>query len=119
MAEAQRNDLPGHTRRLALLLAQAETACGQAGAAKVTLDRVEAVLHAGHDWTSHLALHEQRHAARLRLGDNAGAGEALESWRALQLRRHARQLQAQSKFLRLRLELEHLYRQPWRTEPGG
>ncbi|HEU4460536.1 MAG TPA: hypothetical protein VFR90_15555 [Methylibium sp.] len=115
LARALAHDLRGHARRLRLLLAQAQAATGDDARADATLDQLQAALDEGHEWQSHLGLHEQRHAVRSRLGDTAGALRSLRTWRELQLRRHARQLEAQSRFLRLRLELEHLYKQPWRA----
>lgn len=115
LAQARASGLDGHVRRLMLLQAQAQLACGDAEAADTTLDQVLLALHEGHDWSSRLEWFERRHATRRALGDAASALEALQAWRALATRRHARQLEAQSRFLRLRLELEHLYRQPWRN----
>lgn len=118
LAQARASGLDGHVRRLMLLQAQAQLACGDAPSADTTLDQVLLALHEGHEWSSRLEWFEQRHATRRALGDMASALEALQAWRALAARRHARQLEAQSRFLRLRLELEHLYRQPWRSSAG-
>lgn len=117
LAQARASGLDGHVRRLMLLQAQAQLARADAAAADATLDQVLLSLHEGHDWSSRLEWFEQRHATQRALGDMSSALEALQAWRALASRRHARQLEAQSRFLRLRLELEHLYRQPWRS--GG
>jgi len=99
-----------HERQLRLLEAEALLLKGDVVAARTHLDRVAARLNAGHEIGARIRCHAQMQRALEAVGDHAGALAQLEQARTLAQYRQYRQAHAQSRFLRTRLELEHLYR---------
>jgi len=99
-----------HERQLRLLEAEALLLKGNVAVARKHLDRVAARLNTGHEIGARIRYHAQMQRALEAVGDHAGALVQLEQARTLAQYRQYRQARAQSRFLRTRLELEHLYR---------
>lgn len=103
-----------HVRQLNLLLAEARLSAADPQAARDHLHKVGARLGAGHEIGVRIRYHSALHRMWVGLHDDAQAVSHLERARELAQYRQYRQLHAQSRFLRTRLELEHLY--PYRGQ---
>jgi hypothetical protein len=114
-AQADAAGLWAHARQLRLLEAEALLAHGDAAAARVQLDIVGARLNEGHEIASRIRYHGQMQRVLGANGEAAASLEQLEKARVLAQFRQYRQSLAQSRYLRVRLELEHMYR----FRPGG
>jgi hypothetical protein len=110
VAQADAAGLWAHARQLRLLEAEALLMCGDTAGARARLDAVAARLDAGHELGARIRWHAQMQRALAAAGDSAGALAQLEQARALAQLRQYRQAHAQSRYLRARLELEHMYR---------
>jgi hypothetical protein len=110
VAQAEARGLPAHLRQLRLLEAEALLVQGEAPAALHRLAAVAASVTPRHELAVRIRLHALLHDAHLHTGAEAAAREHLARARGLEALRHFRQLHAQSRFARTRLELEHLYR---------
>ncbi len=108
-ADAQSAGLWAHSRQLHLLIAEARLAAGDSLSALGHLDKAGADLGAGHELGLRIRVHSGLHRAWVARGDSAQALGHLERARELAQYRQYRQMQAQSRFLRTRLEFEHLY----------
>ena len=114
-AEAESTGLWAHCRQLNLLMAEARLTAGDSTAALTHLDKAGARLGEGHEIGLRIRVHSGLHRAWAARGDSAQALGHLERARELAQYRQYRQMQAQSRFLRTRLEFEHLY--PFRGKP--
>lgn len=115
LEHAKVHHLPGEVRTMSLVLAQSLYESGEHAQAAAVLDSIEAASRPEHDLSCRLRYWKLRHLVWRALGDATAAFAALEEWSALQRWHHAALLHAQSSTLRRRLELEHIYRQPWRN----
>jgi hypothetical protein len=113
---AARAGLSGHVRQLQLLRAECQLACGQPDEALALLTPLTAELGEGHEFGSRVRLHTLLADAHRARGDLAAAWLERERADRLQALRHLRQAQAQSRFVRQRLELEYLFNR--RAGPG-
>jgi tetratricopeptide (TPR) repeat protein len=104
--------LSAHGRFLRQLQAEALLCDGEPEAALRMLRAVEARLGPGEDFTSRIRQLQLLYGACAALGDFAQALVHVEQARELERVRHWRRAAAASRHLRLRLELEHLYRPP-------
>lgn len=112
LARADDAGLSAHGRFLRQLQAEALLRDGEPEAALRALRASEARLGPGEDFTSRIRQLNLLHDACAALGDFAQALVHVEQARELERIRHWRRAAAASKHLRLRLELEHLYRPP-------
>jgi len=110
LAKADAAQLWAHARRLRLLEAEALLVQGDAAAARRHLEIVAARLDDGHEIGARIRYHWLMQRVLRSAGDSAGALDQLDRARQLVQYRQYRQSRAQSRFLRTRLELEHLYR---------
>jgi tetratricopeptide (TPR) repeat protein len=117
LAEADDAQLWAHARQLRLLEAEALQLHGDADAAFDALCTVGRQLGDGHEIGVRIRYHSQLQRVLAARGDSVAALEHLERARTLAQFRQYRQARAQSRFLRARLELEHLYR--YRAETNG
>jgi hypothetical protein len=106
---AARAGLAGHVRQLQLLQAELMCACGQHEAAALLLRGLRERLQPGHELSSRIRLHQVSARVQAALGDLAAAWAQRDEADKLQSLRQLRQSQAQSRFVRHRLELEHLF----------
>lgn len=109
-AQTDAAGLWAHSRQLRLLEAEALLIGGDAVGARAMLEQVARRLDAGHELGARIRWHAQMQRALAALGDKAGALDQQERARALAQYRQYRQAHAQSRYLRARLELEHMYR---------
>jgi hypothetical protein len=110
VANADAAGLWAHARQLRLLEAEALLAQGSTDGARSLLDAVAQRLNSGHELGARIRWHAQMQRVLSAKGDSVGALSQLEQARALAQYRQYRQAHAQSRYLRTRLELEHLYR---------
>jgi tetratricopeptide (TPR) repeat protein len=102
--------LLAHARLLRLLEAEVRVAGGDVASAHALLDHVAARIGEGHELALRLRLHTLLQQVLTAEGDASGALAQGEQARVLGRLRQYRQAQAQSRWLRVRLELEHMYR---------
>jgi hypothetical protein len=102
--------LRAHVRQLRLLQSELQLAAGETAAALHTLQQLQAGSNDGHELSSRIRLHQLLHRARRAAGELAAAELARDEAERLLAFRSFKQAQAQSRFVRLRLELEHLHR---------
>ena len=126
VGHADQAGLWAHARQLRLLEAEALQARGNHPAAAVLLATVGERLGDGHEIGVRIRYHSQWQRVLTALGDNAAALGHLEQARTAAQFRQYRQAHAQSRFLRTRVELEHLYRYrgeapkiEWRASQAG
>lgn len=126
VAHADAAGLWAHARQLRLLEAEALQSRGDSSAALALLTTVGERLDDGHELGARIRYHSQLQRVLAARGDSATALLHFERARTLAQYRQYRQARAQSRFLRARLELEHLYRYraeasaAWpSTQPGG
>jgi tetratricopeptide (TPR) repeat protein len=112
LGRAEGAGLSAHGRFLRLLQAEALLRGGAPEAALRTLRTADARLGPGEDFASRIRQLHLLHAACAALGDFAQALVHMEQAQALERVRQWRRDAAASRHLRLRLELEHLYRPP-------
>jgi hypothetical protein len=112
IAQADASGLRAHGRQLRLLEADALLDGSDCEGALTHLAHVAASIGPGHEVGARIRLHALLHRAHLAQGDTGTALSHLEQSRMLAQWHHYRQQQAQSRYLRTRLELEHLYRYP-------
>jgi hypothetical protein len=110
VARADAAGLWAHARQLRLLEAEARTAAGDLPAAHALLDQVAARIGEGHELGVRVRLHTQLQKVLTAEGDVVAALAQSEQARVLGRFHQYRQARAQSRWLRVRLELEHLYR---------
>jgi hypothetical protein len=110
LADADAAQLWAHARQLRLLEAEALLVQGNASAGREHLDVVGAKLDHGHEVGVRIRYHWLMQRALKETGDLAGALDQFDKARSIMQYRQYRQARAQSRFLRTRLELEHLYR---------
>jgi hypothetical protein len=108
--QADAAGLWAHARQLRLLEAEALHARGDDDAAWHELRTVGLRLGEGHELGARIRWHSQLQRVLMARGEPTLALQHLEHARALAQFRQYRQARAQSRFLRARLELEHLYR---------
>jgi hypothetical protein len=101
--------LAGHVRQLHLLQAELMAACNQHEAAALHLRALRPQLRPGHELSSRIRLHQAHARVLAALGDLRAAWAERDEAERLQALRQLRQAQAQSRFVRHRLELEHLF----------
>lgn len=111
IAQADAGGLAAHARQLRLLHAELLLAAGQGDDALQQLQRVQALLRPGHELSSRIRVQQLLHLAWRRRAELQAAHTARDEAERLLAWRHFHQSQAQSRFVRVRLELEHLYRQ--------
>jgi tetratricopeptide (TPR) repeat protein len=102
--------LPAHTRQLRVLLAEACIGAGEPERALRLLHDADGSLREGHELGLRIRCMQQLQHALEATGALAAALEQAARARALDQYRLHLQLRTQSRFLRMRLELEHLYR---------
>ncbi len=119
VAHADAAGLWAHARQLRLLEAEALQARGVSGAALALLHAVGERLDEGHEIGARIHYHSQLQRVLAARGDSAAALGHFERARSLAQYRQYRQARAQSRFLRARLELEHLYRYRADTTAAG
>ena len=117
MREADGAQLWSHARQLRLLEAEVLQSRGDQGGALELLQAVGRQLNDGHEIGVRIRYHSQLQRVMAAQGDSAAAQDQFDRARALAQFRQYRQQRAQSRFLRARLELEHLYR--YRAETNG
>jgi tetratricopeptide (TPR) repeat protein len=110
VAQADAAQLWAHARQLRLLEAEALQPRGDSVAALALLQAVGEHLRDGHEISVRIRWHSQLQRVLAAGGDNAAALDHFEQARTLAQYRQYRQARAQSRFLRARVELEHLYR---------
>ncbi len=110
--------LPAHARQLRVLLAEACTAAGEPARALGLLREVDATLREGHELGLRIRCVRQLQAALTATGEVEQALQQANRAHALEQFRLYQQLRTQSRFLRMRLELEHLYRYRSSTSRG-
>jgi hypothetical protein len=108
--QADAAGLWAHARQLRLLEAEALHARGDDEAAWAQLCIVGTRLGEGHEIGARIRWHSQLQRVLMARGEPTLALKHLEHARTLAQFRQYRQSRAQSRFLRARLELEHLYR---------
>jgi tetratricopeptide (TPR) repeat protein len=119
IARAEAALLWAHERQLRLLEAEALLLKGDVAAAREHLERVAARLNTGHEIGARIRYHAQMQRALVAVGDPLGALAQLEQARTLAQHRQYLQARAQSRFLRTRLELEHLHRYRAKADRGA
>lgn len=117
MARADDAGLSAHGRFLRQLQAEAFIESNQPAAALRSLRALDARLGPGHDLTSRIRQLSLMYAACAAIGDYPQALVHIEQANELETMRAWRRAAAASKHLRLRLELEHVYKLPSTT--GG
>ena len=117
VAHADAAGLWAHARQLRLLEAEALQSRGDSGSALAVLQTVGDRLDDGHELGARIRYHSQLQRVLAARGDSVSALDHFECARSLAQCRQYRQARAQSRFLRARLELEHLYR--YRADAGG
>jgi hypothetical protein len=117
VAHADAAGLWAHARQLRLLEAEALQSRGDSSAALALLHAVGERLDDGHELGARIRYHSQLQRVLAARGDSAAALVHFDRARSLAQYRQYRQSRAQSRFLRARLELEHLYR--YRTEASA
>jgi hypothetical protein len=117
LREADAAELWAHARQLRLLEAEALQSQGDQRGALDLLQAVGRQLNDGHEISVRIRYHSQLQRVMAAQGDSAAALDQFDRARALAQFRQYRQQRAQSRFLRARLELEHLYR--YRAETNG
>jgi len=110
VSHAERGGLWAHARQLRLLEAEALQTDGDTAGAQAQLALVGAQLEEGHEIGVRIRYHSQSQRVHTALGDPGAALAHLEQARLLAQYRQYRQARAQSRYLRTRLELEHMYR---------
>jgi tetratricopeptide (TPR) repeat protein len=115
VTQADAAGLWAHARQLRLLEAEALHARGDHDAAWERLRTVGQRLGEGHEIGARIRWHSQLQRVLKARGEPTLALQHFEHARVLAQFRQYRQARAQSRFLRARLELEHLYR----FRPGG
>jgi hypothetical protein len=110
VAHADAAGLWAHARQLRLLEAEALQSRGDSSAAWALLQTVGERLDDGHELGARIRYHSQLQRVLAARGDSVSALAHFERARSLAQYRQYRQARAQSRFLRARLELEHLYR---------
>ncbi len=110
VAHADAAGLWAHARQLRLLEAEALQSRGDSAAALGLLRAVGERLDGGHELGVRIRYHSQLQRVLAAQGDSVAALDHVERARSLAQFRQYRQARAQSRFLRARLELEHLYR---------
>jgi tetratricopeptide (TPR) repeat protein len=100
----------GHVRALRVMQAEAALDAGELHAAHQALKAVAANLNEGHEISSRIRYYRLMQAWHTTQGQLAEAARQGQAALALEERRTYAQFLAQSKYLRTRLELEHLYR---------
>ncbi len=110
VSHADAAGLWAHARQLRLLEAEALQSRGDSAAALGLLQTVGERLDDGHELGARIRYHSQLQRVLAARGDNVSALDHFERARSLAQFRQYRQARAQSRFLRARLELEHLYR---------
>jgi hypothetical protein len=118
VAHADAAGLWAHARQLRLLEAEALQSRGDSSAAWALLQAVGERLDAGHELGARIRYHSQLQRVLAARGDSVSALDHFERARSLAQYRQYRQARAQSRFLRARLELEHLYRYRADTAAG-
>jgi hypothetical protein len=108
--DAEQAGLWAHVRALRLTQAEAALDAGDAALAQRALDAVAVRLDEGHEITSRIRYHRAMQAWHAAQDQLAEAMQQAQTALALEQRRRYAQFQAQSRYLRTRLELEHLYR---------
>jgi hypothetical protein len=108
VAHADAAGLWAHARQLRLLEAEALQSRGDNGAALALLRAVGERLDDGHELGARIRYHAQLQRVLAAGGDSSGALVHFERARSLAQYRQYRQSRAQSRFLRARLEFEHL-----------
>jgi tetratricopeptide (TPR) repeat protein len=117
LRQADEGQLWAHARQLRLLEAEVLQCRGDHDGALQLLQRVGDRLNDGHEIGVRIRYHSQLQRVMAAQGDSAAALDQFDRARALAQYRQYRQARAQSRFLRARLELEHLYR--FRAETNG
>jgi tetratricopeptide (TPR) repeat protein len=110
--------LPAHTRQLLVLLAEACLGAGEPERALRLLRDVETTLREGHELGLRVRCMQLLQAALAATGEHEQALAQAARARTLEQSRLYHQLRTQSRFLRMRLELEHLYRYRTSTSRG-
>lgn len=110
--------LPAHTRQLRALLAEACLSAGEPERALRLLRDVAATLREGHELRLRIRCGQLQQAALAATGQLEQALAQAARARALEQHLLYHQLRTQSRFLRMRLELEHLYRYRSSTSRG-
>jgi hypothetical protein len=110
VAHADAAGLWAHARQLRLLEAEALQSRGDSSAALALLHAVGERLDDGHELGARIRYHSQLQRVLAARGDSVSALDHFGRARSLAQYRQYRQARAQSRFLRARLELEHLYR---------
>ena len=110
--------LPAHTRQLCVLLAEACLSAGEPERALQLLRDVATTLRDGHELSLRIRCRQLLHAALATTGQFELALAQAAQARTLEQYRLYHQLHTQSRFLRMRLELEHLYRYRASTSQG-
>jgi tetratricopeptide (TPR) repeat protein len=120
LARAEAAGLHAHVRALRLLEAEAWFAQGDRVAARGRLDAVAARVGEGHELGARIRVHTQLQQVLAADGDAVQALAHSEHARQLGRMRQYRQARAQSQWLRVRLEVEHMYRfRPGAKRDGG
>jgi tetratricopeptide (TPR) repeat protein len=119
VAHADAAGLWAHARQLRLLEAEALQSRGDSSAALALLQAVGERLDDGHELGARIRYHSQLQRVLAARGDSVAALDHFERARSLAQYRQYRQARAQSRFLRARLELEHLYRYRADTSAAG
>jgi hypothetical protein len=109
ISSAENAGLDAHVRQLQLLRAELLLAQGAPAEALPVLQQLQARTSAGHELSSRIRLHEHLQRALRATGHTEAAHAARDEAERLSAFRSFRQAQAQSTFVRLRLELEHLH----------
>jgi tetratricopeptide (TPR) repeat protein len=117
LRDADGAQLWAHARQLRLLEAEVLQCRGDPQGALALLQTVGRELDDGHEIGVRIRYHSQLQRVMAAQGDSAAALDQFDRARALAQYRQYRQARAQSRFLRARLELEHLYR--FRAETRG
>jgi hypothetical protein len=110
LEEADRTGLWAHSRQMRLLAAEALLGAGDFAPALERLRAVQRSIGEGHEIAARVALSRLTSRALAAAGEHEAALDEGAQAQALGRFRRYRQFEAQSRFLRTRLELEHLYR---------
>ena len=102
--------LPAHARQRRVMQAEACAAANEPARALGLLREVDATLGEGHELGLRIRCVQQLQAALMATGELQQALQQANWARVLEQFRLFQQLRTQSRFLRMRLELEHLYR---------
>lgn len=108
LADAERLQMQGHTRRLHLIQAELLLDTGHPRAALDLLEPMLEELGPGHELAARIRSFDLGARACIALGDTTRGVLCMEHQRALELYRMTRQLQALSRHAQARLEFEHL-----------